>query len=571
MAGMANQPSESRRSTQHDGELLQDFILNGSSEAFAEILRRHERLVMSICRRTIGNSTDAEDAFQATFLTLARRPQSIRRAECLSSWLYGVAWRTSLQVNRIRHRDAVAELTTDPVGEDKDQLERITAARECVVLDEELHELPEHYRDVLILSHFSDQTNQQIADHLKLSKGAVAGRLRQARNALRVRLVRRGVGLGAVALAVEHWTNTPSASAGLIDTTSEFIDHPFADESELNSQMTRLEAYMKPAPRFLWSRSLVVGGTCLILGLGVASVSLLRSANADEDGIPQTVLGETSESSGNQKDNREILIPAILQPPKFDPRNVNGNTLRPQARSGPFTIGAVNDPPIEKWLHEMMDKPVPKLDFPDREIVASKFLDQLATHFSSTYPGPEGKRVSMSVYEDTAEFELEGINSLEDVTVHGPIDWEGLSLRAVLRLFFEKTTAPALSYHIHNECIVVSTLAKLESDSLLYTRAYRVGELANTIVTPHADEEDQPGLVDLLVEFTRPARWAHRDRERREGGLIRLVGDTLIVQQSESGHQQIVAFLNMLALAQEETAEASPAPVAPVFHPPITP
>ena len=61
----------------------------------------------------------------------------------------------------------------------------------------------------------------------------------------------------------------------------------------------------------------------------------------------------------------------------------------------------------------------------------------------------------------------------------------------------------------------------------------------------------QPDLADLIVEFTKPARWEHRDKE---GGQIRLVGETLIVNQSERTHRQIVAFLNMLALAQEETA-----------------
>ena len=86
-----------------DRELLQRFIKDGDERAFATLLRRHERGVWSVCRRVLSRHQDAEDAFQAVFLILARKAASIRKGEALGSWLYGVAYRTAL---RVRHAQA---------------------------------------------------------------------------------------------------------------------------------------------------------------------------------------------------------------------------------------------------------------------------------------------------------------------------------------------------------------------------------------------------------------------------------------------------------------------------------
>ena len=80
-------------------------------------------------------------------------------------------------------------------------LERIAEANNLAALDEELHQLPEKYRHVLVMSYFAHQTNQEIADQLNEGKGAVDGRTREARRMLRVRLARRGVEIGALLAA----------------------------------------------------------------------------------------------------------------------------------------------------------------------------------------------------------------------------------------------------------------------------------------------------------------------------------------------------------------------------------
>ncbi|MDG1894863.1 MAG: sigma-70 family RNA polymerase sigma factor [Fuerstiella sp.] len=98
----------------NDRDLLRRFVQDADELAFAEIVRRHQGLVMGVCRRVIGNAADIDDAFQATFITLARRPRQIRRESSLSSWLYTVAWRTSIRLVRQRRKHPVEPLTTDP-------------------------------------------------------------------------------------------------------------------------------------------------------------------------------------------------------------------------------------------------------------------------------------------------------------------------------------------------------------------------------------------------------------------------------------------------------------------------
>ncbi len=98
----------------------------------------------------------------------------------------------------------MAELPDSAPSSEPDPLDLIAADREVAVLDEELSQLPDKYRDVLVMTYFGGQTSQQIADQLNESKGVIDGRLRQAKNLLRVRLARRSVALGVIALATSQ-------------------------------------------------------------------------------------------------------------------------------------------------------------------------------------------------------------------------------------------------------------------------------------------------------------------------------------------------------------------------------
>src|SRR5579863_9147096 len=86
-----------------DGQLLERFVNRRDEAAFEVLVWRHGGLVLGVCARVLRHAEDAEDAFQATFLMLARKAGCINQGEALAGWLYKVAYRVAL---RLRSRTA---------------------------------------------------------------------------------------------------------------------------------------------------------------------------------------------------------------------------------------------------------------------------------------------------------------------------------------------------------------------------------------------------------------------------------------------------------------------------------
>src|SRR5262245_39483591 len=78
-----------------DDELVRRFVTRRDGAAFEALVRRHGALVLGICRRVLRREQDAEDAFQATFLILARKAGSLRKLQSVGSWLHGIAHRVA--------------------------------------------------------------------------------------------------------------------------------------------------------------------------------------------------------------------------------------------------------------------------------------------------------------------------------------------------------------------------------------------------------------------------------------------------------------------------------------------
>ena len=73
---------------------------DGSGRRLLRAGSAHGPMVLAVCRRMLAGSADADDAFQAVFLVLARKAGALRRVESLKSWLYGVAVRTAKEARR---------------------------------------------------------------------------------------------------------------------------------------------------------------------------------------------------------------------------------------------------------------------------------------------------------------------------------------------------------------------------------------------------------------------------------------------------------------------------------------
>jgi len=179
-----------------DRDLLHNFLAHRDPDAFATIVQRHGPMVFAVCRHVL-NHPDAEDAFQATFLILARKAAAIHKSEALASWLHGVAHRVALRAQRaaVRRRIHERQATSMPSRDVSADL----ALRELqVIVDEELQRLPEKYRAPFILCLLEGKSRAETARELGCKEGTVSSRLARARKLLQQRLSRRGVSLSAV-------------------------------------------------------------------------------------------------------------------------------------------------------------------------------------------------------------------------------------------------------------------------------------------------------------------------------------------------------------------------------------
>src|SRR3954466_16361201 len=184
-----------------DRELVRAFAATRDEDAFAEIVRRHGPMVLSVCRRVLADAPEADDAFQAVFLVLARRAGAVGRPGRLSGWLHVVAARCARRARgaaagrRAKEHpmsDVAAPAAADPLWAD---------ARP--VLDEEIGKLPEKLRAALVLCELEGLGRAEAAERLGVPEGTLSSRLARAKVALRSRLVRRGlaptlVGVGVI-------------------------------------------------------------------------------------------------------------------------------------------------------------------------------------------------------------------------------------------------------------------------------------------------------------------------------------------------------------------------------------
>jgi RNA polymerase sigma factor (sigma-70 family) len=180
-----------------DRELLRRFAREREEAAFATLVRRHGPMVLHGCQRVLHNWHDAEDAFQATFLVLARKAAARRWDESVGTWLYLVAYRLALNIRAGRDRN----LPPNPHPMERSCQDPFAVASQnelSDLLDEELSRLPEKCRAALVLCALEGFTRDEAARQLGWSFGTFRRRLEQGRALLRERLIRRGLPLSAL-------------------------------------------------------------------------------------------------------------------------------------------------------------------------------------------------------------------------------------------------------------------------------------------------------------------------------------------------------------------------------------
>lgn len=202
-----------------DDQLLERFVSQRDEAAFELLVWRHGKMVLGVCRRLLHDTHAAEDAFQASFLMLARRASAIHKRSSVGGWLYKVAYRVALQaraqtLKRTSREAPFQEISkVAAIGDAHEEAER----RELrFVIDDEVNRLPEKYRVPFVLCYFQGRSNAEAARELGCALGTVESRLTRARQRLRTRLSHRGFwvsgGLSAAVFSegvASAWVPTP--------------------------------------------------------------------------------------------------------------------------------------------------------------------------------------------------------------------------------------------------------------------------------------------------------------------------------------------------------------------------
>ncbi len=341
-----------------DGELLRRFAVAGDQAAFTELLRRHGPLVWGVCRRVLRDAHDAEDAFQATFLQLARRAASLRRDGSLAGWLHTVATRLAGRAARAeqrrRRRDRVHAHATSTSADE------LTWRELQQMLDREIARLPEPYRQPLILCYLENRPQIEAAHRLGITPGVLRGRLERGRQKLRQRLEKLGLPLAATLLL----TRTDPVPAALGETTCRMVFGVLTGG---------------PVPRSV--AILAAGGTFAArLKLGVVTVVLL-------------VAGGISIGEGRRPE------PSAAPPPRQP-----ATPARPgvDALGDPLPPGAIRRLGTER--HRVQAWPVPWQDLPggasylvNRNLIHGsdiRRLDAATGRVLETWPVPKGHHVA---------------------------------------------------------------------------------------------------------------------------------------------------------------------------------
>jgi RNA polymerase sigma factor (sigma-70 family) len=182
-----------------DGQLLRHYVTRRDEAAFAVLVRRHGSMVLALCRRMLRHAEDAEDAFQATFVILARKGHRIAGRQMIGGWLHGVAYRVALDVRRRAARRQAKEHQVKDMPHPPALPEEMSQDL-LGVLDRELARLPDKYRLPVVLCELEGRSRKEAARQLGLPEGTLSSRLATARKTLARRMAGYGAAVTAASL-----------------------------------------------------------------------------------------------------------------------------------------------------------------------------------------------------------------------------------------------------------------------------------------------------------------------------------------------------------------------------------
>ena len=288
---------------QSDRMLVVRALAGRDEAAFQAIVERHGPMVYRVAWRVLQHPQDAEDAFQAAFLILAKKLRTLRKHASLSSWLHGVAYRVALKARaqtalRRSHENQAASPEIMPADD-------LTWGELRLALDAELGRLPDKWRLPLILCYLEGRTQDESASQLGWSKSTLRRRLEEARTALGGRLEGRGIWPAALsAVLLSDCLASPAPAAGVVAATVEAATQTAAISA-------KVAALVEGVLQAMFMTKLKAATALLFVALGflIGGGALLhRETNAaQQDTKPQVAQTTQSEKQKATREELEIM------------------------------------------------------------------------------------------------------------------------------------------------------------------------------------------------------------------------------------------------------------------------
>lgn len=335
-----------------DGQLLRRSLgagEGGAQAAFTALVERHGPMVLQVCRQVLGDSHDAEDAFQAAFLVLLRKAGSVRNADSVASWLHGVAYRVSRRariaaIRRKAHEQRGAEMKALREGRESHRPESWPE------LHEEIARLPARYREPMVLCYLEGLTTGVVAQRLRCPQGTVLSRLARGRERLRAKLIRRGLapvdGVATRPLPPEpEATSVPGTLLiATVQLGTRFLEQPAAAAPVSVSVASLAEGVL----RAMWWSKLKAG---VLLGLAMAAMGVGAGAvlayQEKTEGRIVRPREATQKAATPGAGPPEATTPAVSSPAAFVPLPPRGelHQLLRRASSEAITLAKAKPMP----------------------------------------------------------------------------------------------------------------------------------------------------------------------------------------------------------------------------------
>jgi RNA polymerase sigma factor (sigma-70 family) len=314
-----------------DGQLLDRLVDRREEAIFEAIERRHGPMVWGVCRRVLRDHHDAQNAYQAAFLVLARKAASVSPREKLGNWLYGVAYQTAMKARatRAKRRAREVQMPDELVAEGVSERQRDDRLSQ---LDRELSRLPEKYRIPIVLCELEGKTHREAAEQLGWPIGNVSGRLSRARALLASRLSRRGMllSVGSLEALLARDTALAGVPIRLIGSTARAASQVTAGGAVMAGMVSAEVAVLTREvmkAMFLFKRKvssavlLMVGsavpiGICASYHLGQADEGFRPAKTSSiEPRQPCLIARTTTRPAHPPQDRVTVIVPVVVARP----------------------------------------------------------------------------------------------------------------------------------------------------------------------------------------------------------------------------------------------------------------